>query len=141
MPLSAAQKMKNIKKVRKQLLDQRDDSIMPDVLDSRLSSIGEGRRRDIAPAAGEMTSTMRQRDALHELSRCRAEFTQLRKLIESRSNMLSSALDVIEQNGLTIPTGAKKFKKSIKNKSMRKPIGKSKPKGKSRRNMSRRRRR
>ena len=114
----------NTKKVRKQLLDEQADSILPAVLDSRLSAIEQGSRRDIAPAAGERTSAMRQRDALEELSRCRAEFAQLRELVESRSSMLSSALDVIEQNGLTIPTGAKKFKKSIKKKS--KKIKKSK---------------
>ena len=119
-------RMLNTKKVKQQLLNEQADSILPDVLDTRLSAIGEGRRRDIVPAAGEKTSSMRQRDVLQELSRCRAEFAQLRELIEKRSNMLSSALDVIEQNGLTIPTGAKKFKKSIKKKS--KKIKKSKRK-------------
>ena len=140
MPLTPRTKMKNIKKVRKQLLDEQADSILPDVLDSRLSAIQEGSRRDIAPAAGEMTSVMRQRDAIQELSKCREEFAKLRELVESRSSMLSSALDVIEQNGLTIPTGAKKFKKTKKKKpkkSMRRP----KSRGKTRRNMSKRRRR
>ena len=153
-------RMLNTKKVKQQLLNEQADSILPAVLDTRLSAIGEGRRRDIVPAAGEMTSVMRQRDAVQELSKCRAEFAQLRELIEKRSNMLSSALNVIEQNGLTIPTGAKKFKRTMKKPmrmsmkkpmgmSMKKPMGMSmkksmrrpKSRGKTRRNMSRRRRR
>ena len=140
MPLSPAQKMKNIKKVKQQLLNEQADSILPDVLNDRLHAIQEGSRRDIAPAAGEMTSVMRQRDALQELSKCREEFAKLRELVESRSSMLSSALDVIEQNGLTIPTGAKKFNKT-KKKKPKKSMKRSKSRGKTRRNMSKRRRR
>ena len=141
MPLSPAQKMKNIKKVKQQLLNEQADSILPDVLNDRLHAIQEGSRRDIAPAAGEMTSVMRQRDALQELSKCREEFAKLRELVERRNSMLSTALNVIEQNGLTIPTGAKKLKKTKKKKSMKKPMRKPKSKGKTRRNMSKRRRR
>jgi len=134
-------KMENIRKVKKELLLQKADRAAADILDSKLTAIQEGSRRDIAPAAGEMTSVMRQRDALQELSKCREEFAKLRELVESRSSMLSTALDVIEQNGLTIPTGAKKFKKTKKKKSMKKPMRRPKSKGKTRRNMSRRRRR
>ena len=134
-------KMENIRKVKKELLLQKADRAAADILDSKLTAIQEGSRRDIAPAAGEMTSVMRQRDALQELSKCREEFAKLRELVESRSSMLSTALDVIEQNGLTIPTGAKKFKKTKKKKSMKKPMKKPKSKGKTRRNMSKRRRR
>ena len=55
--------------------------------------------------------------------------------------MLSTSLTVIEQNGLTIPAGAKKFKKTMKKKKPKKSMKKPKSRGKTRRNMSRRRRR
>ena len=138
MPSTSETKMRNMRKVKKELLLQKADRAAADILDSKLTAIQEGSRRDIAPAAGEMTSVMRQRDALQELSKCRAENAQLKNLLEKRSRMLSTSITVMEQNGIRIPAGAKKFKKTMKKKkSMKKP----KSRGKTRRNMSRRRRR
>lgn len=137
--MSAPQtKMRNIRKVKKELLLQKADRAAEDILDSKLSGLEQSRRRDIASAAGEMTSVMKQRGALQELSKCRAENAQLKNLLESRSRMLSTALDVIEQNGIRIPAGAKKFKKTMKKK---KSMIRPKSRGKTRRNMSKRRRR
>ena len=137
MPSSSETKMRNTRNVKKELLLQRADRAAADILDSKLSGLEQSRRRDIIPAAGEMTSVMRQRNLLKEISVCRAENTQLRNLLEKRSRMLSTAISAMEQNGIRIPAGAKKFNKTKKKKSMKKP----KSRGKTRRNMSKRRRR
>ena len=146
MPLSADQKMKNTQKLREDLMK---DRMNRDELDLRTARLEPPIARiPISYAASVSNKSVKppQRDLLKELSKCRAEFAQLKSQFDSRSKMLSTAISVMEQNGIRIPAGAKKFKKTKKKKSMRmKPHGKSmkKPKsrGKTRRNMSKRSRR
>ena len=133
-----SKKSQNIKQFNKSRLLDLADRAQADILDSKLSAIGES-RQDIAPASGERSKAVVQRDIMQELRKCRAEHEKLRKnleeslkIIESRNKMLSKALDTIQQNGLTIPSGAKKFKRSLKRKSMN---------NKRRKNMTKRRRR
>tara|TARA_B100000902_G_scaffold389313_1_gene436259 strand:- start:581 stop:997 length:417 start_codon:yes stop_codon:yes gene_type:complete len=138
MPLSSAQKMKNTQKFREDLMK---DRMNRDELDLRTARLEPPIARiPIAYASSVSNKSVKppQRDLLKEISVCRAENTQLRNLLEKRSRMLSTSISVMEQNGIRIPAGAKKFKKTMKKKkSMKKP----KSRGKTRRNMSRRRRR
>ena len=140
------QNTKNFKKAHLlQMADDTESAYLLAKLDEKTRI-----REDIAPAAGERTSAAVQRDVMQELRKCRAEHEKLRRdlatsldVIEKRNGMLSAALDTIQQNGLTIPTGAKKFKKIKKSmkKSKRKSKGKGKSKGRSSRSSMRRRRR
>tara|TARA_B100000902_G_scaffold389591_1_gene436997 strand:- start:21 stop:467 length:447 start_codon:yes stop_codon:yes gene_type:complete len=143
------ERLDNTKAVLNQHLLQMADDTEAAILSSRLDAISES-RQDIAPAAGERSTAVVQRDVMQELRRCRAEHEKLRRdlatsldVIDKRNGMLSAALDTIQQNGLTIPTGAKKFKKIKKSmkKSKRKSKGKGKSKGRSSRGSMRRRRR
>ena len=138
MPLSSAQKMKNTQKFREDLMK---DRMNRDELDLRTARLEPPIARiPIAYASSVSNKSVKppQRDLLKEISVCRAENTQLRNLLEKRSRMLSTSISVMEQNGIRIPAGAKKFKKTMKKKkSMKKP----KSRGKTRRNMSKRRRR
>ena len=137
MPLSARTKFENTQKIRKELMK---DRMNRDELDLRTARLEPSIARIPIAYASSVSnkSVPQQRDLLKELSVCRAENSRLKNLLEKRSRMLSTVISVMEQKGMRIPEGAKKFKKTMKKKkSMKRP----KSMGKTRRNMSRRRRR
>ena len=144
---SAERKKKNTKAVLNQHLIGMADNAAADILSSRLSAISES-RQDVAPAAGEKSIAVVQRDVMQELRKCRAEHVQLTKDLtastekaHSHHRMLTAALDTIQQNGLTISRGSKKLQKSMKQSKHMKKKSKGKSKGRSTRGSMRRRRR
>ena len=112
---SAARKLANTKKV---MMKSRMDAIDDDALDIAFTKLPTGPRVDISPAAGERSAFgVRKRDPATELVKCNMENSQLK-------SMLTSAMNVIETNGLGHELGAKKLttvrkKLSKRNKPMR----------------------
>ena len=102
----SSSKSENTRMVRRALLEQRADNAQADILSAKLDAIGES-RGDIAPAAGEKSSSVKQSSLIQELDKCRKEHARL-------SVMLSDIFDKLEQSQLSL--GAKKLKKTKKKK-------------------------
>jgi len=121
MPLTPRNRMKNTQKIRKELMKNRMNK---DELDLRTAHLEPPEAHIPIAYAKEKPSVKSppQRDILKELSKCREEYRELKKLLDRRSSMLSTALTIIEKNGLRIPKGTKKFKKTMINKSKNKKL-------------------
>ena len=125
MPLSPRTRMRNTENIRKGLMTDRMNRDAVDLRTARLEP--PIARVPISYAAPVSNKSVKppKRDLLKEISVCRAENTQLRNLLEKRTRMLSTSISVMEQNGIRIPVGAKKFKRTMKRPmrmSMKKPM-------------------